>query len=197
MKGGGIGDSSSTHMAAQRNARWRILPAIAAGPKLLPRLASLHLTGPNAPAREKKGWLECSGHGERPHGGTPVRPPGRRSGNAASPLHGSLHEDDEEVEKLKAKLWTWFGRWWRGGELVRAHRSTQQQWRLSFSAYGASAEKKGTGEMSKWEGVETQLPVNSSLRTCRGSTPMYGAMWRRASTSSQPRCFSEFFSHQA
>jgi hypothetical protein len=64
-------------------------------------------------------------------------------------LHGSLREDDEEVEKLKAKLWMWFGRRWCGGELVQAHRSTQQQWRLSFSAYGASAEKKGTGEMSK------------------------------------------------
>jgi hypothetical protein len=51
--------------------------------------------------------------------------------------------------------------------------------------------------MSKWEGVETQLPVNSSLGTRRGSTPMYGAMWRRASASSQPRRFSEFFSHQA
>jgi hypothetical protein len=90
-----------------RSARRRILPEVAAGPKLPPRWASLHLTEPNTHTRREGGWLEIvwprasQGHsGQRRGHGASVT--GIDSGS--SPMaNGWLGW----VERPEVELWLW------------------------------------------------------------------------------------------
>jgi hypothetical protein len=95
-------------------------------------------------------------------------------GNAALPGFGSLRGEDEGIEGLRAELGTRFGTRWCGGERARARQSLWQQWRLGFSASGASAKEKRRAEMER---QQPRSPVQASQGATRGIRA-----WRVAST---------------